>query len=126
LKLLLDENLSPRLVAMAAGLGIYAFHAAHVGLQGRSDPDVFRYAFNKDAAVVTANAGDYITLARRAKLHAGLIALRVPSLAAAEQWDHLCPVLKHCLGRSDPAGHLVNHVIEIWGVGRFQRSPLPR
>lgn len=45
MKVLLDENLSPTLVARLAELGIAAAHVAHVGLAGASDPEVWRYAF---------------------------------------------------------------------------------
>ncbi|MGQ0663756.1 MAG: DUF5615 family PIN-like protein [Pseudomonadota bacterium] len=125
MKLLLDENLSPRLVERLAPIGIYAAHVAQLGLAGRSDPDLFRYAHENDLTVVTINAADFLTLASGVDLHPGLIVLRVSGLTADEQWDHLAPALADCLARSDPRLDMVNHVIEIQGVGRFRRYPLP-
>jgi len=63
LKFLLDENLSPRLAPRLAELGVYAMHIAHAGRAGLSDAALFRYAFEQDMAVVTINAGDFLTLA---------------------------------------------------------------
>ncbi len=58
MNVLLDENLSPRLVQLLAAKGIAAQHVAHVGLSGASDPEVWRYAYEHDQVVVTINATD--------------------------------------------------------------------
>lgn len=125
MKLLLDENLSPRLVERAAELGIYAVHVAHVGLAGTADPHIFRYAFRHDLIVATINVGDFLTLAANIDLHPGLIVLRVGGLTAAEQWAHLEPALRACLRQADPAAAMINQVVEIGGIGRFSRYALP-
>lgn len=125
MKLLLDENLSPRLAAKANKLGIPSVHVAHVGLAGRSDPDIFRYAGDNDFIVATLNAGDFLTLAANIDLHPGLIVLRVAGLSANEQWEHLAPVLRHIRDQSDPIGYAINHVIEVQKINRFRRYPLP-
>lgn len=126
MKLLLDENLSPRLIERATKLGIYAVHVAHVGLTGRSDADLFRYAFANDMVVATINVADFLTLARGVDLHPGVIALRVSGLTADEQWEHLEPALSDCLKLSDPAADMTNQVVEVTDVGRFRRYPLPK
>lgn len=126
MKLLLDENLSPRLVDRAAKLGIYAVHTAHVGLAGRSDPDIFRHAYANDMVVATINVSDFLTLAADVELHPGIIALRVSGLTADEQWAHLEPALRDCLALANPAAAMVNQVVEIVGIGRFSRYPLPK
>lgn len=125
MKLLLDENLSPRLVPRLAELGVYAAHVAHLGRAGLSDPELFRYAFEHDMTVVTINASDFLTLAADYDLHPGVIVLRVSGLTANEQWEHLEPVIQ--LLASDPAtkAGLVNEVIEVLGVGRFRRYRMP-
>ncbi len=125
MRLLFDENLSPRLVAKAAGFGVPAAHVAHIGLAGCSDPKIFRHASEHDFIVVTLNAGDFLTLAANIDLHPGLIVLRVAGLSAEEQWEHLAPALRHCLDQSDPAGYAINHVMEVHAIGRFRRFPLP-
>ncbi|HJU18126.1 MAG TPA: DUF5615 family PIN-like protein [Stellaceae bacterium] len=51
MKLLLDENLSPRLVPRIAALGAFTMHIAHLGRSGASDAEVWGYAFQNDAVV---------------------------------------------------------------------------
>ncbi|MGH6960189.1 MAG: DUF5615 family PIN-like protein [Dongiaceae bacterium] len=125
MRLLLDENLSPRLVERLAQLGVYAGHVAHLGRAGRSDPALFRYAFEQDMAVVTINAADFLTLAADCEMHPGIIVLRVSGLTAHEQWEHLEPVIQ--LLATDPVtkAGLVNEVIEVLGPGEFRRYRLP-
>ncbi|MGA3093735.1 MAG: DUF5615 family PIN-like protein [Terriglobales bacterium] len=53
--LLLDEHISPALVSWLADLGIYAQSVPHVGLAGRGDREIWRYALDHDFAVVTTN-----------------------------------------------------------------------
>jgi len=126
MKLLLDENLSPRLADRAAKLGCYAAHVAHFGLAGCSDPDIFRHAFENDMVVATMNVGDFLTLAARIDLHPGVIALRVSGLTGDEQWAYLEPALRDCLQAPDPGAAMINHIVEIVGIGRFRRYPLPK
>lgn len=45
MKLLIDENLSPLLARWANELGLEADAAIYVGLQGKSDLRVWRYAY---------------------------------------------------------------------------------
>jgi predicted nuclease of predicted toxin-antitoxin system len=124
-RLLLDENLSPRLVPKLAQIGVYALHVAHLGRAGTSDPELFRLAYERDLVVVTINASDFITLARGVDLHPGLIVLRVSGLDVDEQWAHLEPVISSCV-RDEAAGlSLVNTVVEIMGVNRYRRYDLP-
>ncbi len=125
MKLLLDENLSPRLVARLAELGVYAAHIAHLGRAGLSDPALFRYAFEHDMTVVTLNASDFLTLATDCDLHPGVIVLRVSGLTADEQWEHLDPIIQ--MLACDPATKvgLVNEVIEVLGPAKFRRYRLP-
>jgi predicted nuclease of predicted toxin-antitoxin system len=122
LKLLIDENLSPKLVAHLHAKGIEAAHIVHLGRAGLSDPEVWRLAFERDEAVVTLNVGDFIELASGSELHAGIIAFRVPGLSSAEQWAHLEPVVEHVLAE---ALDLTNKLVEVWGVGDFAGSEIP-
>ena len=71
LKLLIDENLSPTLVDRLAEQGVLAQHVAHLGRDGMTDPELWRYAFEHDMVVVTVNVSDFITLAAGSDLHAG-------------------------------------------------------
>ncbi|MGH6896778.1 MAG: DUF5615 family PIN-like protein [Geminicoccaceae bacterium] len=122
IRLLIDEHLSPRLALRLAERGIHAQHVAHVGLAGAADPEVWRYAFAHDFAVVTMNARDFLRLATGVPLHPGLIVLRESGLTRAEQWAPLAPVVDHLLETEEP---LVNRVIEIWGIDQFNLRDLP-
>jgi predicted nuclease of predicted toxin-antitoxin system len=51
--ILLDENLSPTLVQRLAEKGIAAQHVVHIGLSGKTDPQVWKHAFEHDQVVVT-------------------------------------------------------------------------
>jgi predicted nuclease of predicted toxin-antitoxin system len=75
MRLLLDENISPALVGRLAEVGVYAQAVPHVGLAGRADHTVWKYALDNDFAVVTANARDFIELLN-VPAHPGLIVLR--------------------------------------------------
>lgn len=124
MRLLLDENISPALVGRLAAIGIYAQSVPHVGLAGRTDRAVWKYARDHDFAVVTANARDFIALLE-VDVHPGLIVLRESGLSRQEQWDWICPVIEHLnhLGGED---FLVNKLIEITGTGQFEVRDIPQ
>ncbi len=122
MKLLIDEQLSPALVERLAKRGIFAQHVTHVGLGGKSDPAVWRWAYEHDQIVVTANAGDFLNLASGVELHPGLIVLRESGLTRDEQWARLEPVID---ALAKKGGALVNRVVEVWGAGKFASRDLP-
>ncbi len=125
MKLLIDEQLSPRLVAWCAERrGVYAASVAHVGLSGRSDPEVWRYALEHDFVVVTANARDFLELLD-VELHPGLIVLRRGGLSRGEQWAWLEAALDHVQGRPDPAAYMVNRVVEVTGPEEVMAREVP-
>ncbi len=62
MKLLLDENLSPRLVHRLAELLGDIVHVREVGLQGASDRTVWEWAKSHARIIVTADA-DFVALA---------------------------------------------------------------
>jgi predicted nuclease of predicted toxin-antitoxin system len=123
IRLLLDEHLSPRLVGRLAERGVYAQHLAHVGLAGATDPEVWRYAFEHDFAVVTMNARDFLTLASGVTVHPGLIVLRESGLTRDEQWARLAAVVERLLDRDEL---LVNRVVEVWSIDQFDVRDLPQ
>jgi predicted nuclease of predicted toxin-antitoxin system len=114
-KLLIDEDLSPRLVAWCAQKGFYAVAVPHVGLSGRDDAALWRYALENDFVVVTANTRDFIKLLD-VELHPGLIVLREGDLSRAEQWERLERALDRILKNPDPAGYMINRVVEIMSL----------
>jgi predicted nuclease of predicted toxin-antitoxin system len=74
-RLLIDENLTPALVKFAGSRGFHVQHVNDVGLQGKSDRAIARYAIENYLIVVTHNMGDFHKLYRRRKEHPGLIYL---------------------------------------------------
>jgi len=88
-KLLIDENLSPKLVQWAAAEGIYAQSVIHVGLAGAGDSRIWQYAYQHDQVVVTTNVADFMNFAADMELHPGVIALRESGLSRGEQWVRL-------------------------------------
>jgi len=52
-KLLFDENLSPRLTKFLAAAFPNSFHVDEVGLHGRADDDVWRYAGEHNFVLVS-------------------------------------------------------------------------
>ena len=123
MKLLIDENLSPRLARWACESGVPAEAVVHVGLSGAEDAAVFAYAFSQEQVVVTVNVGDFITLAAEVDLHPGLIVLREAELSAALQWDRL----KTALAFTDKACNddLINRVLEVKEGGECLLHAIP-
>jgi predicted nuclease of predicted toxin-antitoxin system len=85
IRLLLDEHISPALVRNLADMGVYAQSVPYVGLSGRLDHEIWKYALDHDFAVVTSNARDFIPLLD-VEVHPGLIVLRESGLTRDEQW----------------------------------------
>lgn len=125
MRVLLDENLSPRLVPRLAAKGVLASHVAHIGRAGLSDPELWRYAFETDQIVATLNVRDFLLLARSAELHAGLIVVRVPNLSPDDQWRHLEPAIDLVLAEVAAGRSSINRLIEIVGPGDLRISDLP-
>jgi predicted nuclease of predicted toxin-antitoxin system len=123
IRLLLDENISPALVRKLADMGVYAQSVPHVGLSGRLDHEIWKYALEHDFAVVTTNARDFILLLNL-EVHPGLIVLRESGLTRNEQWDRIKPVVRH-VNSSGGQDFLLNKLVEINGVGRFWIRSIP-
>ena len=122
MRLLLDEHISPALVTRLAEVGIYAQSVPHVGLTGRADHEIWQYALDHDFAVTT-NARDFIELLD-VDVHPGLIVLRESGVSRNEQWDRLRPVIEH-VKDSGNEDFLLNKLIEITGLGRFEARDIP-
>ena len=108
MRFLIDECLSPVLVSVAAQAGYEAYHIAHIGKAGWSDPDVVRHAIHENFVLVTNNAGDYRSLYGKEPLHGGLIVI-VPNVNRNEQTG----LFRHALALLAARGEPINHVLEI-------------
>lgn len=124
MKLLIDENLSPTLVARCAQKGLYAVAVAHVGLSGRRDIVIWHYALENDFVVVTANPRDFMNLLD-AELHPGLIALLEGGLSRDEQWSRLELALDRILKAADPAAYMINRVVEVISARELRVREIP-
>jgi predicted nuclease of predicted toxin-antitoxin system len=123
MRLLLDENISPALVRRLAEVGVYAQAASHVGLSGRADRVVWKYALDHGFAVVTTNAQDFIDLLN-VPLHPGLIVLRESGLSRQEQWERIEPVVDYVRATGDQ-DFLLNKLVEVTGAGQFRAREIP-
>lgn len=89
MRLLLDENVSPRVAEALARDGVDACHVRDRGLLGATDRSVVECAFAEDRVLVTANVADFVTLARAREIHAGMILLADGALSREQQLDVL-------------------------------------
>jgi predicted nuclease of predicted toxin-antitoxin system len=126
LNLLLDENLSPRLIPRLTALGIFGQHIAHLGLSGKSDSEIWLRAFEHDQIVVTINAKDFLNLAAGSELHSGLIILRESGLTMDEQWERLEPALTIVREEENQGRDFINRVIEVFSADHRAIRDVPQ
>ena len=108
MRLLIDECLSPQLVAISSQSGYEAYHVAHIGKASWTDRDVTRHAIEGDFILVTNNGGDFLRLYAKEPLHAGLVII-VPNVNRIEQTR----LFRAALVRLTAVGEPVNRVLEI-------------
>jgi predicted nuclease of predicted toxin-antitoxin system len=122
-KLLLDENISPKLAAVLCGEGIDACSARDRGLLRATDPEVFARAFAEERIVVTANVRDFEKLARSCELHAGMILFESGDLLRQEQLD----LIRRAVVAITERGDLVNTALRVAldGAMTFEQMPSP-
>ena len=104
-------------------MGVFAQSVPHGGLAGRADHEIWKYALERDFAVVTTNARDFIELLN-VDVHPGLIVLREGGLSRDEQWDRIEPVIEH-VNDSGDRDFLLNKLIEVTGAGQFEVRDIP-
>lgn len=76
MRLLLDANLSPRLVAALRDAGFDAGHVADIGLLSASDVEIFERAAADQWTVLTADTDFSMLLALRAAANPSVVLLR--------------------------------------------------
>jgi predicted nuclease of predicted toxin-antitoxin system len=75
-KLLLDENISPRLAQKLRDEdGVDAIGVRDRDMLAAKDPQVFELAYREDRVLVTSNFTDFEPLARRSDVHCGVVAV---------------------------------------------------
>lgn len=122
IRLLLDENLSPRVAEVLRRDGIDAVAVRDRGLLRATDVEVFARAFAEDRIVVTINVGDFEKLARTCELHAGVVLIEPSGLTRDEQLVLVQRAVVAVLERGD----LVNTALWVAGDGAMTFEPMPR
>ena len=78
MKFLIDECLSPTLVAMARERGfLQSTHVTWLGLRSRQDWVLVRRAIDDDYILVTHDSADFTALMEREPRHPGLVCMNV-------------------------------------------------
>lgn len=99
MKLYLDEDLSPRVVALLRERGLDASGAHEVGQVGRSDLEQLRYAAREGRCLITRNVADFLELVRqlinRQESHAGIIL--VPASFRGDEFATLADAITGCV-----------------------------
>jgi len=110
-KFLVDECLSPDLVAIARARGHgESMHVTWLGLRSRKDWSIVRRAIDDGYVLVTNNSTDFMSLLRRQKIHAGLVCLNVAhGLMSLDVQKRLFALALDRLGNREP----INEMLEI-------------
>jgi predicted nuclease of predicted toxin-antitoxin system len=111
-RFLIDECLTPDLVAVASEAGHEARHIARIGRAGWEDWNIVRYAAGENFVLVTNNASDYRRLYAAEPLHPGLVIL-IPNVGRALQQRLFHAALDQLAVTGEP----VNQVLEVDLVG---------
>lgn len=110
---LIDECLSPDLVALAHSRGHAATHVVFRGLAGTADHDLIPLIRHEGLIFVTNNARDFLKLYARENVHAGLIVI-VPGGIPAEVQLRLFAA---ALDAVESSPDLVNRIVEVFSDG---------
>jgi len=110
-KFLVDECLSPDLVAVARDRGFsQSTHVTWLGLMSRKDWTIVQRAVDNGYVLVTNNTTDFTPLVGRQDVHAGLVCLNAaPGLMSLEAQTALFEHALDELAGEEP----VNEVVEI-------------
>ena len=122
MKLLLDENRSPRVAVDLRTDGHDVVHLRERGRLGISDPEVLALAFAEDRVLVTANVADFRKLAAARELHAGIVLLLDGGLRRDERTE----VLRRVWGGLAAEGELVHRLLTVALDGEICIEELPR
>lgn len=107
---LIDECLSPDLVALAHAKGHHATHVVYRGLQGAADADLLPIIRTENFVLVTNNGRDFLRLYASEDVHPGLVII-VPGGIGAEMQVKL---FGHALEAIEAQPDLMNKVIEVY------------
>jgi predicted nuclease of predicted toxin-antitoxin system len=126
-KFLVDECLTPQLVAMARARGHgESMHVTWLGLRSRKDWSIVRRAIDDGYVLVTNNATDFMPLLRRQKLHAGLVCINVAhGLMSLDVQMRLFALALDRLGDREPINEMLEITLMEDRSVRIERYDLP-
>jgi predicted nuclease of predicted toxin-antitoxin system len=121
-KLLLDENLSPRVAeTLRREDGLDVVHVRDRGLLEADDCTVLERAYGDDRILVTCNVDDFLKLAQARELHPGVILVEDGDLLRDEQLH----VVRRAVVALQCELDLVNRVLRIWRDGQMIFEEVP-
>lgn len=109
MKLLLDENLSPKVAEWLRQDGVDAVHLRDRGLLHLPDHRVLERAYEEDRVLVTANVADFVKLAQARDLHAGILLIEDGGLLRDEQLE----VVRRALEAIKEVPDMVNRLLRV-------------
>jgi len=126
-KFLIDECLSPELVALARKRGhAGSTHVTWLGMRSRKDWWIVRRAIDAGYVLVTNNTTDFATLLGREDVHAGLVCLNVaPGLMSLDVQGRLFALALDRLGDIEPINELLDITLQSDRTVRVERYDLP-
>ena len=127
MKFLIDECLSPELVALAHERGHgESTHVTWLGLRSCKDWSIVRRAIDDGYVLVTNNTTDFTSLLGREKLHAGLVCLNVaPGLMSLDVQKRLFGLALDRLGDIEPINEMLEVTLMEDRLVRVERYDLP-
>ena len=121
-KLLLDENLSPKVAErLRTEDGVDAVHVRDRGLLRTPDALILERAFQEDRVLVTCNVEDFVGFARARELHAGLVFVEEGDLPR----DAQLLVVRRAVLAMNAKPDMANVVLRVWLDGRMVFEAIP-
>jgi len=126
-KFLIDECLSPELVALAQARGFHeSTHVTWLGMRSRKDWTIVRRAVEISFVLVTNNTADFTALYGREEIHPGLVCLNVaPGLMSLDVQRALFRLALDRLGDVEPVNEALEITLTADGRVTVERYGLP-
>jgi predicted nuclease of predicted toxin-antitoxin system len=126
-KFLIDECLSPELVAIARARGHgESTHVTWLGMRSRKDWSIVRRAVADGYVLVTNNATDFRALLGREDVHAGLVCINMAAnLMSLEVQRRLFALALDRLGGREPINELLEITLDERKVVHVERYDFP-
>jgi predicted nuclease of predicted toxin-antitoxin system len=126
-KFLIDECLSPELVAIARARGHgESTHITWLGMRSRKDWSIVRRAITDGYVLVTNNATDFRALLGREEVHAGLVCINVAArLMSLNVYKRLFALALDRLSDHEPINELLEITLDERSVVHVERYDFP-